>query len=278
MAGLVDYAILNGIDNDLTSSIEYTGGDPTPAVGVVDLAAIIKEQLITNKAVGEGVYDKWLFGTPDTNQIFEDPTESSNAVQASTIANSMKQLYELMTNTERFVVYLVNELPTNEISLSAIYLLKESIVSEIFEEDTTNEPVREQYIYSAHYYVKEGKNLKRIDVDELKIDINQLFYVAREEFLENQAKIENYYEALEKTIKTQLGSYLEGNDVSLDETIKALQKRCDDIDAKFKEYVKWSEVTVASHTKAGWMSAADKRKLDSIDTITQQDLDETLIM
>jgi hypothetical protein len=412
MASLVEYSILNGINNDLADAIESSGGDHSSAVGVVDLANIIRNQLISNRAVGEGIYDDWLFGSKETNNIWEAPTESTNAVQAKIIANSISNLYNLMIKTERFFVHLVDKIPTSEISLSSIYLLKhvtgeknivkshidtfknittfdgnvgkinqyvikdcdcdecaekkntmikvspsnsgnvnalfgwdelnfktsnfdqlviktniqtwgdngisysfdgnifyginsdEIVLSKdslksmgvdvmdkiIFNVSSVNENTKSTELvikdiyfqkeepivnYTAHYFIKEGKNLRRVDVDQVTININSLFYATREEHIE----LKNYYESIEKTLREQFGSYLETGEMSIENTLNSLNDKYAEINKKLEEeYIRWEDAPIATVDRAGWMSAEDKLKLDSIDHIEQNELENTLTL
>lgn len=402
MANLVEYSLLNGVDNDLNAAIQAVGGNTDEAVGVVDLAPVIRSQLVSNKAVGEGIYDNWLFGTPDTNTIFEEPTGSTNAVQAKTVAESIKEVYETMINSHKSLVYIVNKLPETEKSLSAIYLLKHIIpeasvrtvhvllnenISYLeghignvsydpdtrvmtFKPDTdgtinaicgwnnldyyleefdrlvinTNikiwgktgvsysfdgknfykinadrivltpmmlnemgirrlskfilqvESVNETdnctkifidniqlsvlkdntITYSVHYYAKEGDKIRQVDCGETSIDFNQLFYATREEFLENKARTNSYMIALEDMLRKQFGSFMNSGSVSIEDSIKELQAKCDELDKISDDVVKKTDI--ATQTSAGLMSVEDKRKLDSIATMEYDDLDDILTM
>lgn len=399
MASLVEYSLLNGVDNDLNTSIQSVGGNTEDAVGVVDLAAIIRSQLVSNKAIGEGIYDNWLFGTPETNNIYEEPTDSTNAAQSTVIANAIKDVYETMTHAHKSVVYIVDSLPETEKSLSAIYLLKNTIPetsiqsipielgelttfpnhvgNAVFEEniliitpdtlgqvnalcgwnnlnyfteefdqlvintnlitrgktgvsysfdgvkfykidtdniilssdtlikqgvkkisqfvihvDSINEVDECTKIYisdihldvvkkstithSIHYYIREGKNIRQIDAGNVNIDFNQLFYATREEFIENKNKINDYHSALEDMLKKQFGSFLESGEVSIEDSIKNLELKCNELDQKIDQKI--ADIPVASYEMSGLMTAADKRKLDSILTMEYSDLDEILTL
>jgi hypothetical protein len=397
MANLTEYTILNGIDNDLRESIEFVGGDTSSAVGVVDLAGIIKSQLITNKAIGEGVYDQWMFGSPDTNYIYEPVTESTNAVQAKVIAASIKEVYELMKNIHKPLIYVVDQLPETEKSLSALYMLRHSGEEEntvrksidlsgdiitmpehkgtvkyenniikitpnnngevnaifgwdlnykmddydcltirtnilawgdtgvkyslngtdffpiksdtiiltrdelkemgvdriskfLFYTDSVNTKynyteilIREMYLekiekystsYSLHHYIKEGQDIKQVDCGQLKVDFNQLFYIAREEFADNVSKINNYIDALENTLRRQFGSFLSEGSITIEEMINNLTDRCNKIDERLSKCVSIDDI--ATQEFAGLMSPIDKTKLDSIGAISDEYLNNLL--
>ena len=396
MASLVEYSILNGIDNDLVESIKYSGGDPSSAVGVVDLADVIKSQLVSRKEVGNGIYDDKLF--MDTNKVFDEPFQSTNAPQTKVVAESLKEVYELMKQCHKPLIYVVDSLPVSTKSLSAIYLLKtitknpdviklpinltgslitlpdhtglvsyennaltfypnsdgsiniicgwsdlnykidnydylvletnidtwgqsgvnyslngkdfykiksdritiskdqlysmglKNINQIYFSTDSINTVknytkiyIRNIYLekhipytinYSAYHYVKENGSVKQVDLGDIDLNINQLFYITRDEFLENSLRQDNYIEAIQDTLRNQLGKYLEDNSISLEDTILELQQKLNNIDIKIEEYL--SKIELATPESPGLMSPSDKRKLDSICELQSEDLDNIL--
>lgn len=400
MAELIEYAILNGVDKDLTKSIEYAGGDPTSAVGVVDLASVVKSQLIAKDAIGKGIYDEWLFGSPETNYVYEEPTTSTNAAQATAIANSIKEVYDLMNNKHKSIVYVVDKLPETQKSLSALYLLRnlieeptsikspiilrdnistmvghvghvtyndnilsffpnsdgainavcgwdglnyridgfDKLVIEtnlmtwgetgakysfdgvnfykvksdkisisktflieagiktieriVFSVDSVNSYTNQtsilikdiylekeskyKTVYSAHHYVKEGSSVRQIDLGEIDLNIDQLFYITRSEFIDDVNRLDKYIDVIQDTLKKHLGKYLEEGSISIEDTLKDLSTKCEQLDIQLEESIK--KLTAATQDTPGLMSAADKRKLDSIDTIVKEDLDNILII
>ena len=133
MANLTEHVMINKWDDDINRAITKVGGDTYGSEGLPDYAGIIETQLVSNEAVGKGIYQDFLY-VDEENQTSDypwegEPTTSTNAVQASSLANSIKQLYETMALTERFNVLLVDEIPKSEINLSVKSLLiTESII------------------------------------------------------------------------------------------------------------------------------------------------------
>ena len=131
--------------------------------------------------------------------------------------------------------------------------------------------------YSAHYFVKEGNSLRRIDTDKFDIDLNSLFYISREEFLSYKADSNKYYNTLETMIKDQLGSFIDSG-VTLQETINNIQEQYDSLSKDYNEFIKWTDIADATAETSGLMSASDKRKLDSIESMSLESLDEILTL
>ena len=113
-----------------------------------------------------------------------------------------------MKSTERFKVLLVDELPKSEIDLSAVYLIKESCDCEL------------EHAYSGCYYIKVGKGLKKIDIPEFKIDLNNLFYLTRAEYDSN---LPNYIKNIEQQLKKKFGKYWEDDNFSLETLIDEIE-------------------------------------------------------
>lgn len=128
MADLTKHVMINKWDDDINNAIQEVGGNTYGSEGLPDYAGIIKTQLISNTAIDDKTYQNFLYVDED-NQTSSypwdgEPTPSKNAIQSSVVAESIKQLYDIMLSSERFNVLLVDEIPNNEINLSAIYLLK----------------------------------------------------------------------------------------------------------------------------------------------------------
>ena len=127
MASLTQHTMINKWDDDINEAITSVGGDTYGSSGLPDYPEIIKTQLVSNEAVGKGIYQDFLY-VDDKNQTSSypwegEPTNSTNAVQAGVLADSIKQLFDIMASTERFKVYLVDELPKGEIDLSAVFIV-----------------------------------------------------------------------------------------------------------------------------------------------------------
>ena len=163
MASLTEHVMINKWDDDINNAIVSVGGNTEGSSGLPDYPDIIKSQLISNKAVGEGIYQDFLYVDQDNNTYTEPwggmPTESSNAIQSKVVAQSIKSLYEQMANTERFQVLLVDEFPKSEVNLSAIYLVRS--VCECGDEIGEN-------TYTVCYYVKEGKRVRKVEIPDFQ--------------------------------------------------------------------------------------------------------------
>lgn len=212
MASLTEHVMINKWDDDINNAIVSVGGNTEGSSGLPDYSDIIKSQLTSNKAVGEGIYQDFLYVDENNNtSIYPwdgDPTESTNAPQSTVLAKSIKELYDIMKSTERFKVLLVDELPKSEIDLSAVYLIKESCECEL------------EYAYSGCYYIKVGKGLKKIDIPEFKIDLNNLFYLTRAEYDSN---LPNYIKNIEQQLKKKFGKYWEDDNFSLETLIDEIE-------------------------------------------------------
>lgn len=214
MASLTEHVMINKWDDDINNAIVSVGGNTEGSSGLPDYSDIIKSQLTSNKAVGEGVYQDFLYVDENNNTSIHpwdgDPTESTNAPQSKVLAKSIKELYDIMKSTERFKVLLVDELPKSEIDLSAIYLIKESC-------ECGNEL---EYTYSGCYYIKVGKRLEKIDIPEFKVDLNSLFYLTRAEYDSN---LPNYIKNIEQQLKKKFGKYWEDDNFSLETLIGEIE-------------------------------------------------------
>lgn len=199
MADLTAHVMINKWDDDINSAITSVGGSTYDAEGLPSYANIIKTQLVSNEAVGKGIYQDFLY-TTETGETSSypwegNPTTSTNAVQASVLANSIKQLFDTMARTERFNILLVDELPTENINLSAVYLVKTSCCDEC-----NCDCVTDKYIYKGCYYIKVGEEIKRVDIPKFIIDLDNLFYITREEYKKNFLE---YEEELDKKVSME---------------------------------------------------------------------------
>ena len=210
MANLTEHVIINKWDDDINSSIVQVGGDTSNSAGLPDYADIIKSQLVSNEAVGKGIYQDFLY-VDENNQTSIYPwegesTTSTNAPQSSIIADSIKQLYNTMASMERFQVLLVDEIPKTEINLSAIYLLKDKCECGAEVENT----------YNGCYFIKTGKKIQRIDIPDFKVNLNELFFLTRAEY---DAGLSDYVKEIEELLKQKFGKYWDDEGFALDETI-----------------------------------------------------------
>ena len=97
MANLTEHVMINKWDDDINSAIVEVGGDTSRSEGLPDYPDIIKTQLISNEAVGKGIYQDFLYVDEDKQKSIYpwegESTISTNAPQSSIIADSIKQLY-----------------------------------------------------------------------------------------------------------------------------------------------------------------------------------------
>ena len=211
MADLTGHVMINKWDDDINHAITEVGGDTSDSSGLPDYADIIRNQLVSNQAVGEGIYQEWLFGdqsTPKTN-LWEEPTSSTNAPQSVAVAQAIHSLYNTMALTARYIVLLVDEIPKDEINLSAIYLVKSTCGCEEHSHVIPN-------TYNGCYFVKEGKKLRKVIIPDFEIDLNQLFYLTREEY---QNGFEEYTKSIEETLRKKFGKYWDDEEFALDDTL-----------------------------------------------------------
>ena len=219
MADLTKHVMINKWDDDINNAIQEVGGDTYGSEGLPDYADIIKTQLISNTAIDDKVYQNFLY-VDENNQTSSypwdgEPTTSKNAVQSTVVADSLNQLYQTMASTERFNVLLDEEIPTNEINLSAVYLLKSKCYG-----DPECDCCSKENIYTGCYFIKTGKKLKRIDIPEFKIDLNELFFLTRAEYDSN---LSNYLSTIENLLKKKFGQYWNNEDFDLYNTISELR-------------------------------------------------------
>lgn len=214
MADLTKHVMINKWDDDINTAIQEVGGNTYGSEGLPDYADIIKTQLISNTAIEDGIYQDFLYVDENNNSSIYpwegEPTSSKNAIQSNVVAASIKHLYDTMAVTERFNVLLVDEIPTKEINLSAIYLLRskccENVDCDCIEENT----------YTGCYFIKQGKNLKRIDIPEFKINLDELFFLTRAEY---DAGLSDYVKEIEELLRKKFGKYWNDEGFALDETI-----------------------------------------------------------
>lgn len=220
--------MINKWDDDINRAITKVGGDTSGSEGLPDYAEIIETQLVSNEAVGKGIYQDFLF-VDDQNETSNypwdgEPTTSTNVVQASSIANSIKQLYDTMASTERFNVLLVDEIPKTEINLSAVYLLRAKCCDD---PDCVCPP--KENTYTGCYFVKAGKKIKRVDIPEFKVNLDELFFLTRAEY---DASLSDYVQTIEDMLRKKFGKYWNDEGFALDETIDQIVL---DIKAELKE-------------------------------------------
>ena len=215
MANLTEHVIINKWDDDINSSIVQVGGDTSNSAGLPDYADIIKSQLVSNEAVGKGIYQDFLY-VDENNQTSIYPwegesTTSTNAPQSSIIADSIKQLYNTMASMERFQVLLVDEIPKTEINLSAVYLVRSKCC-----DDPKCICECKENTYTGCYFIKTGKTLKRIDIPEFKVDLSELFFLTRAEYDEG---FSDYVKEIEDLLRKKFGKYWDDEGFALDKLI-----------------------------------------------------------
>ena len=214
MGNLTEHVILNKWDDDINTAIIKVGGDTSGSEGLPDYAGIIESQLVSNEAVGKGIYQDFLYVDPDNNEtsIYPwdgEPTTSSNAVEASALASSIKQLYSTMSSIERFNILLVDEIPKKEINLSSVYLIKKP----------NEDPAVDDNVYYGCYFIKAGKQIKQIDIPDFTIDLEELFFLTRAEYKDSIAQ---YMAEIEEMLKKKFGKYWGDDGFSLDEMLDAV--------------------------------------------------------
>ena len=251
--------MINKWDDDINSAIVEVGGDTSRSEGLPDYPDIIRTQLVSNEAVGKGIYQDFLYVDEDKQtSIYPwegESTTSTNAPQSSIIADSIKQLYNTMASMERFQVLLVDEIPKTEINLSAIYLLKDKCECGDEVENT----------YNGCYFIKTGKKIQRIDIPDFKVNLNELFFLTRAEY---DAGLSDYVKEIEELLKQKFGKYWNDEGFALDETIDqivvditnelkvASDKILEEVNAKVEE---------ALHGVDGALDEIDK-KIESVET------------
>lgn len=205
--------MLNKWDDDINEAIKDVGGNTYGSSGLPDYAGIIRSQLIAKNNAGIECQD-FLF-INDNNETSSYPwegkaTDSTNAVQASTIANSIKEVFNIMAQTERFNVLLVDELPKSEINLSAIYLVRFKNELDNIKENT----------YTGCYYIKTGKTIQKIDIPEFKINLDKLFYLTRAEY---DAGLSDHVKEIEDLLRQKFGKYWDDENFTLDQLVTDIE-------------------------------------------------------
>ena len=216
MASLTKHVMINKWDNDINDAIVAVGGKTYGSGGLPDYADIIRSQLISNSAVGEGIYQDFLY-VDENNQLSihpwdGTPTDSTNAVQSKVVAEAFATLYDTMALTERFQVLLVDEFPTSEVNLSAVYLVHKKC--ECGNEECTCEC--NENTYQGCYYVKSGKKLKKVDIPDFELDLSSLFFLTRAEY---DANLSNYVHEIEEMLRKKFGKYWDDEGFALDDVI-----------------------------------------------------------
>ena len=271
MGNLTEHVMINKWDDDINSAITDVGGDTYGSEGLPDYADIIRSQLVTNKTVGEGVYQDFLY-VDKNNQISiypwdGDPSQSSNAIQTRVVAESIKVLYDTMASTERFTVLLVNDFPTDEINLSAVYLVRSKCDC-----DVHNDQEIIPNTYTGCYYIKQGKNLKRVDIPEFTFNLNELFYLTRAEY---DAGLSDYVKEIEDLLKKKFGKYWDDDGFTLDQAVEEikedLQKTSEEILKRVNDAVEKGltdideKIESASDILNKEFDSLEQKVLDSID-------------
>lgn len=258
MASLTEYVMINKLDDDIKNAIVSVGGDTESSSGLPDYPDIIKSQLTSNKAIGEGIYQDFLYVDENNNtSIYPwdgDPTESTNAPQSTVLAKSIKELYDIMKSTERFKVLLVDELPKSEIDLSAVYLIKENSDSD------------QDMSYYGCYYIKVGKKLEKIDIPEFKVDLNSLFYLTRAEYDSN---LPNYIKNIEQQLKKKFGKYWEDDNFLLDAIIDDIEKELKWLTEEYLEELNKKIDNKFLEVDDKILEVENKLKDDIVDTIEE---------
>ena len=216
MANLTKHVMINKWDNDINDAIVAVGGKTYGSGGLPDYADIIRSQLVASSAIGEGVYQDFLY-VDENNQLSIHPwdgapTDSTNAVQSKVVAEAFATLYDTMALTERFQVLLVDEFPTSEVNLSAIYLVRKKC--ECGDEECTCEC--NENTYHGCYYVKSGKKIKKVDIPDFELDLSSLFFLTRAEY---DANLSNYVHEIEEMLRKKFGKYWDDEGFALDDVI-----------------------------------------------------------
>lgn len=221
MASLTEHVLLNKWDDDINEAITAVGGDTSKSSGLPDYSKIIRTQLAANNIIGEGIFQDFLFTNQDGVSFdpADQPTESTNAPQSKVVAEAIHSLYEVMARTERYNVLLVDDFPKGEINLSAIYLVRAKDDDDQIKENT----------YNGCYYLKSGKQIKRIDIPEFTYDLSELFYLTRAEY---DASLPDYVKMIENTLRKKFGKYWKDDNFTLDNAVEEIQK---ELEAKTQE-------------------------------------------
>lgn len=254
MSDLLGHVVINKWDDEINGAIQEVGGDTSESSGLPDYAHIIRNQLISNRAVGKGIYQEWLFGDKEgEGNIWETPTDSTNAPQSKVVAQSIHKLYTTMALTERHMVLLVDEFPRTEINLNAVYLVKAKCGCEIHDDG--------EFVpntYKACYYIKQGKKVKRVEIPEFEIDLSKLFYLTREEY---DAGLGEYVRAMEDLLRQKFGKYWDDEGFALDEVLDNIVA---EIQADFQ--VKAEEILAEVNRKAEETLNSVNERVDQVET------------
>ena len=258
MGNLTEHVMINKWDDDINSAITFVGGNTYNSEGLPDYADIIRTQLIANSAIGEGIYQDFLYVNKDNQtSIYPwegEPTQSTNAIQSSVVAESIKVLYDTMALTERFTVLLVDEFPKEEINLSAIYLVRAKCDCEIHGDGEVIPNT-----YTGCYYVKQGKNLKRVDIPEFTFNLNELFYLTRAEY---DAGLSDYVKEIEELLRKKFGKYWDDDGFTLDQAVEEIKV---DLQQTSEEILKQVQETVDKG-----LASVDEKIASATDTLNKE--------
>ena len=255
MSDLLGHVVINKWDDDIRQAITDVGGNTEDCAGLPEYAELIRNQLISNEAVGKGIYQEWLFGdhtTPNTD-IWEEATDSTNAPQSAAVAQAIQSLYNTMALTERHTVLLVDEIPKDEINLSAVYLVKAKCECKVH-----NDAEIIPNTYTGCYFVKEGKKLRKVTIPEFEIDLSKLFYLTRGEY---DAGLGEYVRAMEDLLRQKFGKYWDDEGFALDEVLDDIVA---EIQADFQ--VKADEILAEVNRKAEETLNSVNERVDQVET------------
>ena len=266
MGNLTEHVMINKWDDDINSAITFVGGNTYGSEGLPDYADIIRTQLIANSAIGEGIYQDFLY-VNDQNQTFIYPwegeaTKSSNAIQSKVVAETIKVLYDTMALTERFTVLLVDDFPKGEIDLSAVYLVKSKCECEECPEDCNCK----ENTYVGCYYVKQGKSIRRVDIPEFKFNLNELFYLTRAEY---DAGLSDYVKEIEDLLRKKFGKYWDDDGFTLDKAVEEIQQELKDKTEQLIEETN-KKLEEALNTVEETITNAETRLNEKFDTLESE--------
>lgn len=266
MGNLTKHVMINKWDDDINNAIVAVGGKTYGSGGLPDYADIIRSQLIANTAIGEGIYQDFLYVDED-NQMSPypwdgAPTESTNAIQSQAVAKSISMLYDTMALTERFQVLLVDEFPTTEVNLSAVYLVRKKC--ECGDENCTC--TCGENTYCGCYYVKTGKKIRKVDIPDFEFDLNSLFFLTRAEY---DAGLSDYVRAIEDMLRKKFGKYWDDEGFALDKVIdQVIADMQAELKAKTDEVIAQVNQTV-SDTLTEMTNRLDEAKEELKDSFDQ---------
>ena len=245
MAGLTEHVLLNKWDDDINEAITAVGGDTSKSSGLPDYSKIIRTQLVANNAIGEGIFQDFLFTNQDGVSFdpADQPTESTNAPQSKVVAEAIHSLYDVMARTERHTVLLVDNFPKGEINLSAVYLVRAKDESDQIKENT----------YNGCYYLKYGKQIKRIDIPEFTYDLSELFYLTRAEY---DAGLSDYVKEIEDMLRKKFGKYWDDDGFTLDSAVAEIQKELE---------IKTQEILASANQRVDEAIASIDKRFNEMD-------------